>query len=56
MLALMYLVLVLLLIVWLVVKLVLKLVLHDTVRHDMNYLWEHYNLSRKDIHFPKPKR
>ncbi len=56
MLALIYLVVALLLIVWLVVRLVFKLVRHDTIHHDMNYLWEAYNLSLKDIHFSKVKR
>jgi hypothetical protein len=56
MLALIYLVLAFLLVVWLVVRLVYRLTLHDTIDHDMNCLWEHYNLSLKDIRYSKRKR
>jgi hypothetical protein len=56
MLAMLYLLGAFLLIVWVVVKLLIRLVKYDTIRHDMRYLWEHYNITRKDIKFPKPKR
>jgi preprotein translocase subunit Sec63 len=56
MLAMLYLLVAFLLIVWLVVKLLLRLVKYDTIRHDMRYLWEPYNITLKDIRFSKLKR
>jgi hypothetical protein len=56
MLLMLYLMSAFLLIVWLVVKLLLRLFKYDTIRHDMRYLWEQYNITLKDIRFPKQKR
>lgn len=46
----------LLIFVWLVVDMILRLVIYDTLRYDMTYLWENYDISKKDIGFGKSKQ
>ncbi|WNC16468.1 hypothetical protein [Brevibacillus brevis] len=45
-----------LLVVWFVVKLLFRLERRDSITYDQRQLWEHYDVSKQDMRFPKQKK